>query len=81
MKDDPLYDMEGGMEHMGPPVRVQNHQTNPSIGGVGVGYTVQYVQEYGPRLTAFEVAQALNNAVWEKAKIENDRERKQKEDD
>ena len=44
MKDDPLYDMEGGMEHMGPPVRVQNHQTNPAIGGVGGGYTVQYVQ-------------------------------------
>lgn len=81
MKDDPLYDMEGGMEHMGPPVRVQNHQMNPSIGGVGVGYTVQYVQMYGPPLTAFAVTQALNNAVWERAKIENDRERKQKEDD
>lgn len=81
MKDDPLYDMEGGMEHVGPPVRVQTHQTIPSIGGVGVGYTVQYVQMYGPPLTAFAVAQALNNTVWEKAKIENDRERKQKEDD
>ena len=80
MKDD-RWDMEGGMEHMGPPVRVQNHQTNPSIGGVGVGFTVRYVQEYGPSLTAFEVTRALNNAVWEKAKIENDRERKQKEDD
>lgn len=73
MKDDPVWDMEGGMEHMGPPVRVQNHQTNPSIGGVGVGYTVQYVQMYGPPLTAFAVTQALNNAVWEKAKNENGR--------
>lgn len=75
MKDDPLYDMEGGMGHMGPPVRVQSHMTNPAIGGVGVGYTVQYVQLYGPPLTAFAVTQVLNNAVWEKAKIENDRAR------
>lgn len=81
MKDDPLYDMEGGMEHMGPPVQVRSHQTNSTIGGVGVGFTVRYVQEYGPRLTAFEVTKALNNAVWEKAKTENDRGRKQKEDD
>lgn len=77
MKDDPVWDMEGGMERMGPPIRVQNHQTNPSIGGVGVGYTVQYVQMYGPPLTAFAVTQALNNAVWERAKIENDRARKE----
>lgn len=76
MKDDPLYDMGGRMEHTGPPVRVQSHQTNPSIGGVGDGYTVQYVQMYGPPLTAFAVTQALNNAVWEKAEIENDRTRK-----
>lgn len=77
MKDDPVWDMEGKMEHMGPPVRVQNHQTNPSIRGVGVEYTVQYVQMYGPPLTAFAVTQALNNAVWEKARIENDRARKE----
>lgn len=77
MKDDPLYDMEGGMEHMGPPVRVQNLQMNPAIGSVGVGYTAQYVQMYGPPLTAFAATQALNNAVWEKAKIENDRARKE----
>lgn len=76
MKDDPLYDMEGGMEHMAPPVLVRSHQTNSSIGGVGVGFTVRYVQEYGPRLTAFDVTRALNNAVWEKAKIENDGGRK-----
>lgn len=76
MKDNPLYDMEGGMEHMGPPVQVRSHQTNSTIGGVGVGFTVRYVQEYGPRLTAFAVTQALNNAVWERAKIENDRARK-----
>ena len=72
MKDDPLYDMESGAEHTGPPVQVRNHQTNSTIGGVGVGYTVRYVQEYGPRLTALEVTRALNNAVWEKARKEAD---------
>ena len=71
------WDMEDGMEHMGPPVQVRNHKTNSTIGGVGVGFTIRYVQEYGPRLTAFEVTKALNNAVWEKAKIENDRTRKE----
>mgnify|MGYP007026575371 FL=1 len=76
MKDD-RWDMEDGMEHMGPPVQVRSHQTNSTIGGVGVGFTVRYVQEYGPRLTAFEVTRALNNAVWEKAKIENNRARKE----
>lgn len=76
MKDD-RWDMEGGEEHTGPPVQVRSHQTNSSIGGVGVGFTVRYVQEYGPRLTAFEVTKALNNAVWEKAKIENDRAREE----
>ena len=74
-------DMESGLEHEGPPVLVRSHQTNSTIGGVGVGFTIRYVQEYGPRLTAFEVTQALNNAVWAKAKIENDKARKQKEDD
>ena len=78
MKDDPVWDMESGMECLGPPARVQNHQTNPSIGGVGVGYTVQYVQMYGPPLTAFAVTQALNNPVWGKAAKENDTARKQK---
>lgn len=77
MKDDLFYDMERGMERTGPPVQVRSHQTNSTLGGVGVGFTVRYVQEYGPRLTAFEVTQALNNAVWEKAKIENDRERRE----
>ena len=72
MKDD-----RWGMERMGPPIQVQNHQTNATLGGVGVGFTVRYVQEYGPRLSAFEVTRALNNAVWEKAKIENDRARKE----
>lgn len=71
MRDDPLYDIESGMEHMGPPIQVRNHQTNSTVGGVGVGFTIRYVQEYGPRLSAFEVTRALNNAVWEKAKIEN----------
>lgn len=76
MKGD-RWDMEGGMEHMGPPVQVRNQQTTSTLGGIGVGFTVRYVQEYGPRLTTFEVTQALNNAVWEKAKIENDRARKE----
>lgn len=76
MKSD-RWDMEGGMERIGPPVQVRSHQTNSTIGGVGVGFTVRYVQEYGPRLTAFEVTKALNNAVWEKAKTENDRPRKE----
>lgn len=75
MKND-QWVMDGGMEHAGPPIQVRNHQTNSTIGGVGVGFTIRYVQEYGPRLTAFEVTKALNNAVWEKAKIENDRSQK-----
>ena len=76
MKDG-RWDMEGGMEHTGPPIQVRSHQTNSTIGGVGVGFTIRYVQEYGPRLTAFDVTKALNNAVWEKAKVENDRARKE----
>lgn len=72
MKDD-----RWGMKHTGPPIQVQNHRTNSTLGGVGVGFTIWYVQEYGPRLTTFEVTRALNNAVWEKAEIENDRERKE----
>lgn len=76
MKDD-RWDMDAGMEHTGPPVQVRSHQTNSTLGGVGVGFTIRYVQEYGPRLTAFEVTQALNNAVWEKTKIENDRTQKE----
>lgn len=72
MKDDPLYDMEGGMEHTGPPIQVRNHQTTATLGGVGIGFTIRYVQEYGPRLTAFEVTRALNNAVWEKTQGETD---------
>lgn len=75
MKDD-RWDMGGGMERMGPPIQVRNHQTNATFGGVGVGFTVRYVQEYGPCLSTFEVTQALNNAVWEKAKTENDKARK-----
>lgn len=70
------WDLDGGMDHTGPPVLVRSHQANSTIGGVGVGYTIQYVQRYGPRLTAFEATRALNNAVWEKAKTENDRGRK-----
>lgn len=69
---DARWDMEGSMERMGPPVQVRNYLTNATLGGVGVGFTVRYVQEYGPRLSAFEVTQALNNAVWEKARREAD---------
>ena len=68
------------MEHMGPPIRVQSFQTRPDIGGVGVGYVIQYAQMYGPTLTAFAATQALNNAVWEKAKEENDEARKIEDD-
>lgn len=74
---DTRWVMESGMEHEGPPVQVRSHQTNSTIGGVGVGFTIRYVQTHGPRLAAFEVTRALNNAVWEKAKIENDRTRKE----
>ena len=73
MKDN-CWEMEGCM---GPPVQVQNHQTNATLGDVGVGFTIRYVQEYEPRLSAFEVARTLNNVVWERAKIENDRARKE----
>lgn len=76
MKDD-HWVRDGRMEHTGPPIQVRSHQTNSTIGGVGVGFTIRYVQEYGPRLTAFEVTKALNNAVWEKTKTENDRARKE----
>ena len=72
-----MKDNRWDMEHTGPPVQVRSHQTNSTIGGVGVGFTIRYVREYGPRLTAFEVTKALNNAVWEKAKIENDRTREE----
>jgi hypothetical protein len=68
--------MDGGIEHTGPPIQVRNHQTNSTVSGVGVGFTIRYVQEYGPRLTAFDVTKALNNAVWEKANSENNRTRK-----
>lgn len=71
MKDD-RWSMEGGTELEDPPIQVRSHQTNSTIGGVGVGFTVRYVQEYGPRLTAFEVTRALNNAVWKKAQKETD---------
>lgn len=79
MKDD-RWGMEGGMEHMGPPIVVQRFQTRPDGGGVGVGYTIQYAQLYGPTLSAFAATKALNNAVWEKARLENEAERKQMED-
>lgn len=80
MKDDPIYDMEGGMKHMGPPLQVHTFRSYPST-SVAVNYTAQFVQLYGPSLTAFEFTRAINNAVWEKAEKENEEARKQKEDD
>lgn len=76
MKDDPIYDMEGEMENMGPTFVPHVVQVYPSRINTGVNYTVQFTQMYGPTLTAFELTKALTNAVWEKAKIENDRARK-----
>ena len=76
MKGD-RWDMEGGMEHMGPPIRVLSFQPQPAVGGVGVGYNILYAQMYGPTLSAFAATQALNNAVWERAEIENNRARKE----
>ncbi len=65
------------MEHMGPPIKVLSFRPQPAIGGVGVGYNTPYVQKYGPALSAFAATQVLNNAVWERAKIENNRARKE----
>lgn len=76
MKDVPIYDMEGGMENMGPTFVPHAVQVYPSRINTGVNYTAQFTQMYGPTLTAFELTRALTNAVWEKAKIENERARK-----
>ena len=76
MKNDPIYDMEGGMENMGPTFVPHEIQVYPSRINTGVNYTAQFTQMYGPTLTAFELTRALTNAVWEKAKIENERARK-----
>lgn len=76
MEDD-RWDMEGGMENMGPPIRVLSFQPQPAVGGAGVGYYILYTQMYGPTLSAFAATQALNNAVWERAEIENDKTRKE----
>lgn len=79
MKDDPIYDMKSGMKHMGPPLQVHMFRSYPST-SVAVNYTAQFVQLYGPSLTAFEFTRAINNAVWEKAEKENEEARKRKED-
>ena len=78
MKDDPVWDMAGGMENLGPTFVPHVAQAYPSCINTGVNYTAQLTQLYGPTLTAFELAKALTNAVWEKAKKENDAARKQK---
>lgn len=78
MKDDPVWDMEGGMENKGPTFIPHVVQVRPSYVNTGVNYTAQLTQLYGPTLTAFELTKALTNAVWEKAKKENDAARKQK---
>lgn len=79
MKDDPIYDMEGGMEHMGPTIVPQVFQSAPSR-NVGVNYRAQFTQMYGPTLTSFEFTRAIVNAVWEKAGKENKEARKRKKD-
>ena len=78
MKDDPVWDMEGGMERMGPTFVPHVVQVRPSCVNTGVNYSAQFTQMYGPTLTAFELAKVLTNAVWEKAKKENDAAREQK---
>ena len=80
MKDDPIYDMEGGMKHMGPPLQVRTFRSYPST-SVAVNHTAQFVQLYGSSLTAFEFTRTINNAVWEKAEKENEEARKRKKDD
>lgn len=77
MKDDPVWDMEGGIENMGPTFVPHVVRVYPSRVNTGANYTAQLTQLYGPTLTAFELTKALTNAVWEKAKIENDRARKE----
>lgn len=79
MKDDPIWDMEDGMENMGPTFVPHVVQVYPSRVNTGFNYTAQFTQLYGPTLTAFELTKALTNAVWEKAKKENDAARKQKD--
>lgn len=77
MKDDPIWDMEGGMGNMGPTFVPHVVQVYPSCVNAGINYTAQLSQMYGPTLTAFELTKALTDAVWEKAKKENDAARKQ----
>lgn len=77
MKDDPVWDMEGGLENMGPTFVPHVVQVYPSRVGTGVNYTVQFTQLYGPTLTAFELTKALTNAVWEKAEKENEKAHKE----
>lgn len=78
MKDDPVWDMEGGVANMGPTFVPHVVQVYPSPVNTGVNYTAQFTQMYGPTLTAFELAKALANAVREKAEKENAAARKQK---
>lgn len=80
MKDEPVYDMEGGLQHMGPPLQVHTFRSYPST-RMAVNYTAQFGQLFGPSLTAFEFTRAINNAVWEKAEKENEAARKRKKDD
>lgn len=78
MKDDPVWDMEGGMKNKGPTFVPRVVRVYPSRVNTGVNYTAQFTQLYGPTLTAFELTKVLTAAVWEKAKKENDAARKQK---
>lgn len=78
MKDDPVWDMEGGMKNLGPAFVPNVIQVYPSCINTRVNYTAQFTQMYGPTLTALELTKALTDAVWEKAEKENDAARKQK---
>lgn len=79
MKDDPVWDKEGGIASMGPTFVPHVVQVYPSRVNTGFNYTAQFTQMYGPTLTAFELTEALTDAVWEKAEKENDAARKQED--
>lgn len=38
--------MEDNVERVGPPAQVRSNQTNSTLGGAGVGFTIQYIQEF-----------------------------------
>ena len=78
MKDDPVWDMESGLENRGPTFVPHVVRVYPSSVNTRVNHTAKFTQLYGPTLTAFELTKALTDAAWEKAKKENDAARRQK---